>query len=763
MTKRLIYSLFGFLFLISSSLNAQIQVTNTMTPSQLVNNVLMGFGVQAFNIKVNGNVATANTTVANATYFNSNNTSFPINSGVLLTTGQGIGAIGPNSSTSQTNTGTPYVSSDPHLNQIASSSVENGIVLEFDFIPSGDTISFNYMFGSEEYPEWVGSSYNDVFGFFLWGPGISGPYALAGYPSGGANIATLPGTTTPVTINSISPSSNSSYYVNNGNGAAYGNAIQYDGTTTLLSANASVQCGQTYHIKLAIANIGDDAYDSGVFLQANSFQSDAVQVVVATVSGDTTIFEGCTDANIYFIRPASDITDTLIINYTVGGTATMGTDYNNLINPVTFLPGQDTVVINITPIADGISDNNETIEITATIVNPCGDTITSTGVLVILDSVVIDLSFTDPTVFCINDSVPVTVSANNGFGPYTYGWSNGDVGATGYLATANTTQGTTQYVVTATDACGYTGSDTVTVTVNQTIFIDSILTTPANCQPIGTVSATDFPYGAHLQNPSNPSSYNLTFDWTYQNDTSLTFPNQSALSNLAPGWYVLELTDNVVNCSVKDSAFVNVENVPMAVITTDPASGCTPLEVTIGNGSQDANSFQWDLGNGAFGPATSSTSPFTQTFTQTTTIQLVASNGDVNCNDTTAVTITIVTCGCTDPTATNYNPNAVLDDGSCVYPIPTVDVPNVITLNGDGVNDQFFLHTEYAESIELIIVNRWGNKVFEGNGNQSVPPIWDGKDKSGHLVPEGVYFYRYKIQGKLGDELEGHGFITVVR
>jgi gliding motility-associated-like protein len=764
MKKRYLFSIvLALVTFVNTTVIGQIQVTNTMTPNQLVQNVLMGFGVQATNIKVNGNPASANTLNTNATFFNKNNTSFPINSGVLLTTGMGIAAIGPNDAAGKFVVGGASVSSDPHLNQIASSDVNNGIVIEFDFIPSGDTISFNYMFGSEEYPEWVGSSFNDVFGFFLWGPGISGPYALAGYPNGGKNIATIPGTSTAVAINSISPSSNTQYYVNNVAGAAYGNAIQYDGTTTVMSANASVQCGQTYHIKLAIANIGDNAFDSGVFLQANSFTSDAVQVVVATVTGDTTMYEGCTQANIHFIRPSTDVADTLIINYTVGGTATMGVDYNNLVNPVVFLPGQDTVTININPYADGIPDNNETVTITASIVNPCGDTITSTGTLVILDSVNINLNVPDPTSFCINDSVPVTASASNGFGPYTFTWSNGQTGATGYLATATTPQGTTTYTVTATDNCGYTGVDTVIVTVNQTLHIDSFIVTPATCQPVGSVSTMSFPYGAHLQNPSNPNSYNLTFNWTYGPAHTGGFPNQSALGDLPAGWYYLELTDNVINCTVLDSALVEAINVPSAVIQANPGTGCSPLDVTLTNNSQNANSFQWDLGNGTFGGATSNTDPIHQTYSETSVIRLIASNGDAACNDTTAVTVTIVTCGCTDPAATNYNPNAVMNDGSCVYPTPTVEAPNVITINNDGVNEYFFLKTTYAESIELVIVNRWGNKVFEGHGDQNNTPQWDGKDKSGHLVPEGVYFYRYKIQGKLGDELEGHGFITVVR
>ena len=143
-------------------------------------------------------------------------------------------------------------------------------------------MNFRYLFGSEEYPEWSPSTFNDAFGFFLWGPGITGPYVLAGYPNG-ANIATIPGGT-PVTINNVCPTVNPTFYVNNMAGAAYDSTIQYDGTTVLLTAAASVQCNQTYHIKLAISNVSDQAYDSGVFLEANSFSSNVVDVAVATVS-----------------------------------------------------------------------------------------------------------------------------------------------------------------------------------------------------------------------------------------------------------------------------------------------------------------------------------------------------------------------------------------------------------------------------------------------------------------------------------------------
>lgn len=741
---------------------SQITVTATWTVQDLVQNVLMGYGVSASNIRLNGALVTPTTIIGNATYFTNTNPAFPIQSGVLLTTGMGSAAVGPNNSGSQSLSGTPNVGSDPHLSSIANASITNGIVLEFDFVPSGDTLSFNYLFGSEEYPEFAPSLWNDAFGFFLWGPGISGPFALAGYPAGDRNIATIPGTATPITINNVNATSNNAYYVNNVGGVSYGTAIQYDGTTTLLPATASVQCGEVYHIKMAIGNVGDQSYDSGVFLQANSFASDAVQVQMATFSGSDIVYEGCTDASIRFIRPHVQINDTLTINYSIGGTATMGTDYNNLPNPITFLPGQDTIVVTITSTFDGIPDNGETIIITAAIVNPCGDTIVSTGTLYILDSVVLDISHLDPLVYCINDSVPVTVSASQGFGPYTYDWSTGATGPTGYLATVDTVFGSIDYYVTATDVCGYQGVDTITVTVDQTIKIDSLNMTPATCLPVGTIFTSNFPYGAHLGNPSNPASYNLTFDWTYQSDTTMVFPNQSSLENLSGGWYILELTDNVVNCTVTDSILVEVENVPSAQLQVDPGAGCAPLTVQFTNSSQNSNEYFWDYGNGATEVRTDMNST-SQTYSVSSVIQLVASNGNVSCNDTTTVYVDIVTCGCMDPTALNYDPSAVLSDGNCVYPIPTVIPPNVVTMNGDGINELFFLETTNAETIELIIVDRWGNKVFEGYGDQNSPPIWTGKNKSGSSVSEGVYFYTYVVTGKLGDRLEGHGFLTVVK
>lgn len=735
--------------------NAQsILVNATQTPTQLVNNVLLGFGVTATNVTINGSPINANTPVSNITSFTNNNPSFPFSAGMLLTTGNGVGAQGPNASGSFTNNtpATPNVSTDPHLNAIANGTVTNGTVLEFDFVPSGDTMSFRYIFGSDEYPEFSPSTFNDAFGLFLWGPGITGPYAQAGYPAGGANIAVIPGGT-PVTINNVGDASNTAYYVFNDNGSTYGTAIQYDGTTVVLTAAASVQCNQTYHIKLAISNVGDQAYDSGVFLEAGSFVSDAVAVTVATVSGDTTIVEGCTDANFIFTRPETQLDDTLVINYTITGGAVEGVDYNDLINPITFLPGEDSVILNLIPTQDGITEGFESVIITVEIINPCNDTIFSSGTIYIGEGPIINITENDPLVQCATDSIPLFASASGGYAPYVYEWTTlgGVPAGTGDTIGGSISQnGTVSYLVTATDNCDFSGTDTVTITMNQTLAIDTMGTEPSTCQPTGVV------WGLATGTTGIPS-----FNWSGPGANSPNFIDASVWENIPSGWYYFNVTDDV--CSVNDSVYVDLLDPPIAEFTVTPLSGCSPLEVTITNNSQNASAYLWNFDDGTTN-TTTDLSGFTHTFTdslmnQAFAIQLIAQQGPF-CSDTAVIGIVTTVCGCTNLEADNYNPNATVDDGSCIFPNPVIEAPNVFTPNQDGLNDVFELDWKNLKSLRLIVLNRWGNVLFDETSNDLINsiPSWDGGK-----AEEGVYFYKYIGVGIEGQELEGHGFIHLVR
>lgn len=821
---------------VSFASSAQITVTNTLTPEQLVQNVLLGFGVTASNITVNGSPIDAQNIQGNATFFDAAGTTFPINTGVLLSTGNGVGAVGPNTIGSFTNNTppTPNVSTDPHLNAIASAAPTNGIVLEFDFVPAGDTISFNYMFGSDEYPEFSPSTFNDAFGFFLWGPGISGPYALAGYPNGGANIALIPGTTTPVTINNVGPTSNPTYYLNNLGGAAYGAAIQYDGVTQdpnsitgLMAANASVFCDSTYHIKLAICNVGDQAYDSGVFLQANSFTSEAIEIAVATVSGDTAVYEGCSGADWLFIRPQSQLGDSLTVHYTITGTATEIADYNDLPDSIVFVPGVDTLILSMVPVADGIPDNNEYITITTSVVTPCGDTIVSSGTLYILDSLTIDLYETDPIVHCPNDSVLATVWTDGPLQPYTFSWSDGQVGdsayfntgpnnnstdyivtatnSCGYTATDTVTvtlfltdtidineldpivfcpqdsvlssvsatgiyppftyswsdgqtgdtayfnapapNGSTDYIVTVTNACGFSTTDTVTVTLNQTLAIDSLVAVPTgSCDPTGSVEA--FVSG---------TIGTQTYTWSGPGPNSPNTQPGTTWNNIGSGWYYFEVIDSV--CQANDSVFVDIIQAPVADFTVSTDNGCTPLTVLFTNTSQNATSYVWDFGGGNI-INTNNLDPQTQVFPGPTNVTLTASD-NYGCSSSQSILIDVYICGCMDPNALNYDPNAVVDDGSCFYPDPIIVAPNVFTPNGDNTNDFVILDLTHVSALEMVILNRWGNVMFEGEG---LNVSWDGRAQSGDDAPEGTYFIKYIATGLDGvTQVEGHSFVQLIR
>jgi len=157
-----------FLTFISINLvHGQLVVNNTaQTPAQLVQNVLLGTGITVSNIKFNGSVANANVVNDQVGKFTGGNTTnIGINSGVLLSTGKGSVAIGPNNSASKSLLPSNASTGDSDLDILTTASVNNKAVLEFDFVPTGQNLSFNFVFGSEEYLEWVGGGFNDVFGF----------------------------------------------------------------------------------------------------------------------------------------------------------------------------------------------------------------------------------------------------------------------------------------------------------------------------------------------------------------------------------------------------------------------------------------------------------------------------------------------------------------------------------------------------------------------------------------------------------------------
>ncbi len=191
-----------------------------------------------------------------------------IDNGIILTTGAAVKAEGPNHfDRESTPNGFP---GDPDLDGLITNTgftTQDATILEFDFETQGGDVFFNYIFASEEYNEFVNTKFNDVFGFFL----------------NGENIALVPGTNTPVAINTVNggyplgtEASNSEYFNNNDkdDGGPFFN-IEYNGFTNVLTAQA-LGLDPGYHtLKLAIGDVGDQGFDSAVLIQAKSLSAQA--------------------------------------------------------------------------------------------------------------------------------------------------------------------------------------------------------------------------------------------------------------------------------------------------------------------------------------------------------------------------------------------------------------------------------------------------------------------------------------------------------
>jgi len=222
-------------------------VVDTLASTQDIVNTLFGPGITVTNLVYTGDWLAVGR-------FADITGTFGMDSGLVMTTGHINGVIGPNVSSSTTNANlTP---GDSALGVLAGGMwpTFDASVIEFDFVPMTDTLMLSFVFGSEEYPEWIGSNFNDVFAFWVSEPAMTVPY----------NMAMVPGTTSPISINTVNDITNSSYYVDN----STGQVLEADGLTTLITQMYTPYNGQNYHFKIGITDVADQAFDSYVFIKA---------------------------------------------------------------------------------------------------------------------------------------------------------------------------------------------------------------------------------------------------------------------------------------------------------------------------------------------------------------------------------------------------------------------------------------------------------------------------------------------------------------
>ena len=272
-------SLLILLGILSSHLTvtAQLRIDTSYSPEQIIRKFLLNEESDLIikNVSFKGKRQSM-------VYFYNETPLDVINQGVLLSTGDVFDAMGPNKSAITGTRGSGW--SDKDLQAVATGVVMDAVALEFDLIALRDSIVFEYVFASDEYPEFVDKGVNDIFGFFL-----TQQNSRALFPM---NLAQVPNSRKPVSINNINHRVNEQYFLRSDFLNAHDDAFwkknpaiflrarffEYDGFTTVLRATAKLEPGETYHLKFAIGDVGDRIYDSAVMLKAKSFASSGKRI-----------------------------------------------------------------------------------------------------------------------------------------------------------------------------------------------------------------------------------------------------------------------------------------------------------------------------------------------------------------------------------------------------------------------------------------------------------------------------------------------------
>ena len=534
--------------------DAQITIIPGVTAATLANK-LLGPGVILLNP-----VLTCDTN-AYGTFSGFSTLSF--DSGIILTTGQAktnlltgaFGAGGPATNHASTGNGSP---GDPMLTALAGQPAHDACILEFDFRPAGDTVKFDYIFGSEEYHGFTCSSFNDVFGFFISGPGFATP----------TNVALIPGTTIPVCINSVNcgmylggPLSTCTamgpgcpfcaYYVDN----LTGTTITYDGLTTTLTAIAAVTPCDTYHLKIGIADGTDDIWDSGVFLKAGSLTSTGIHVASSGVNPLDTGFvaqycvRGCNPGKFIFNR-TGNLTDSLTIHFVIGGTAINGFDYTTIADSLT-IPAHDstdTVFIHGLTIP---SSGPQTVELYILAPYTCGGlpVIIDSAALTIYDSFYVHINTPNDTAICLGKHVHINTT---GASTLTYTWSpSASLDNPALLNPTATPVVTTTYTVAAVIAGAGCAPSHAYITID--VYQPPVL----NVGPL--VQSTCLGVALQLGVTASPT-VPYTYSWT-----PATYLDNAAIANpvvtpgvVADAEYYVTVSPPVTGCSTTDSFLLHV-------------------------------------------------------------------------------------------------------------------------------------------------------------------------------------------------------------
>lgn len=298
---------FLLLFVATLSFKAQAQVTVAPISDTAIASYLQGSGITISNLAINCDSLAYGqmTTVVS---------SFPMGDGMLLSTGNINHVPNPASYFTSTNFGNNF---DQDITNATTWQTYDACALEFDAVPTFGNIYFEYVWGSEEYPEFI-CNFNDAFLLLVSGPGINGTYS-----NNATNIAILPDSATIVSINTVHdntvgincPTPFDSLYIDNTNDTT----IAFDGYTQMLTAGINLNAGDTYHFKIVVADVMDGIFDSGVFLLQNSVRSMGVTNLGTELKTSYNIYPNPAQNGIFTIESNKNIMAQNIAIYDLSG------------------------------------------------------------------------------------------------------------------------------------------------------------------------------------------------------------------------------------------------------------------------------------------------------------------------------------------------------------------------------------------------------------------------------------------------------------
>jgi len=711
------------------SVYGQVTITDNNTAAQLVEK-LIGNGVSYSNPVLNCEPG------ANG-IFNVLSSNLGLDSGIVLTSGNasddsigwtGFGTNSPAFELADTDysNGGMLQNGDAQLDSLLAPGGVTSLdacVLEFDFIPTGDTLQFRYVFGSEEYTSFSCDIYNDIFAFFLTGPG---------YPQA-TNIALIPGTTIPVAVNSttdtlinfafdpslctaMGPGSPfSQYYVDN----LSGTTIVYNGFTSVFTAMAPVQACSTYHIKLAIADAADGLLDSGVFLEAGSFTSNATSLsFVSNVPGNTgALMEGCLTGTITVRRKqATNQPQTVYLFYS--GTAAPNVDFGPAPDSV-IIPAFDSLIsFTVTAMNDAATEGIELVGIRTQ--GSCANAADSMG-FSIIEQLPLALISND-TSFCEGTVTTIPLIAD-GDPAMSFTWTASPavpIQNHGSMAASATVSTNTTFTVTA----GIPGCNTSSQSFDVSF-------TPLPVVDIHTEDTTVCLQDSMLLFTTvTPGNAGYTYIWS-------PLANLSNPSVKEPAFLSRELADHryyltVVSpegCAGSDSILIHSK--PGFDLTDVTANATIKYGEQIQLNATGGRYYTWypdqylNFPN-THDPIASPKEP---------TLFTVYALNEWGCRDTATVFVDI--------------------DYAMVEIIPSAFSPN-----GDGKNDVFRVsNIRFQRLLEFRIFNRWGQEVYS---TTDATRGWDGRF-NGQMQDPGVYHYLIRVALPNGENRQYKGDVTLIR